>query len=145
MLENCYGTCSILTSDPAKHAIPKTAEVHILLVWASLSDNMGQGYNPMVQLQTDAPEESDLWTAWQLFSLDDDRTCHSKDGGNAYSDGKLWGDIEWAWNYYITRLRQEVSYSLEKRVIKKASTQQREPSGPRSMSFGDQRDGERML
>ena len=30
--------------------------------------------------KTDAPEESDLWTAWQLFPLDDDQTCHSKDG-----------------------------------------------------------------
>ena len=28
---------------PNKHAIPKTAEVHILLAWASLTDNMGQG------------------------------------------------------------------------------------------------------
>ena len=28
---------------------------------------------------TDAPEKSDLWTAWQLFPLDDDQTCHSKD------------------------------------------------------------------
>ena len=35
--------CCILTSDPAKHAIPKTAEVHIPLTWASLADNMGQG------------------------------------------------------------------------------------------------------
>ena len=35
--------CYILTSDPAKHAIPKTAEVHIALAWASLADNMGQG------------------------------------------------------------------------------------------------------
>ena len=26
----------------------------------------------------DTPEESDLWTAWQLFPLDDDQTCHSK-------------------------------------------------------------------
>ena len=25
-----------------------------------------------VPLQSDAPEESDLWTAWQLFPLDDD-------------------------------------------------------------------------
>ena len=35
--------CSILTSDPAKHAIPKTVEVHIPLAWASLADSMGQG------------------------------------------------------------------------------------------------------
>ena len=44
----CYkkwtgGKCCMLTSDPAKHAIPKTAEVHIPLAWAGLADNMGQG------------------------------------------------------------------------------------------------------
>ena len=36
------------------------------------ADNMGQGEGPTVPLQSDAPEESDLWTAWQLFPLDDD-------------------------------------------------------------------------
>ena len=36
------------------------------------ADNMGQGEGPMVHSYTDAPEESDLWTAWQLFPLDDD-------------------------------------------------------------------------
>ena len=41
---------------------------------------MGQGKNPAVPSQSDAPEESDLWTAWQLFPLDDDQICHSKDG-----------------------------------------------------------------
>ncbi len=45
--------CYILTLDPAKNAI-----------------------------QGDAPEESDLWTAWQLFPLDDDHTGHSKDSGS---------------------------------------------------------------
>ena len=35
--------CFILTSDQAKHAIPKSAEVHIPLAWASLADNMGLG------------------------------------------------------------------------------------------------------
>ena len=34
------------------------------------ADNMGQGEGPTVSLQSDAPEESDLWTAWQLFPLD---------------------------------------------------------------------------
>ena len=33
----------------------------------------------MVHSKTDAPEESDLWTAWQLFPLDDDQTCDFKD------------------------------------------------------------------
>ena len=36
------------------------------------ADKMGQGEGPTVPLQNDAPEESDLWTAWQLFPLDDD-------------------------------------------------------------------------
>ena len=36
------------------------------------ADNMGQGEGPTVPLQRDSPEESDLWTAWQLFPLDDD-------------------------------------------------------------------------
>ena len=31
-----------------------------------------QSEGPTVRLQSDALEESDLWTAWQLFPLDDD-------------------------------------------------------------------------
>ena len=58
---------------------------------------MGQGKNPTMPSQSDAPEESDLWTAWQLFLLDDDQTCHSKDGGSAYSDGQLWEEITGVW------------------------------------------------
>ena len=42
-------------------------------------DDMGHGEGPTVPLQSDAPEESDLWTAWQLFPLDDDQTCDFKD------------------------------------------------------------------
>ena len=34
--------------------------------------NMGQSEGPTVPIQTDAPEESNLWIAWQLFPLDDD-------------------------------------------------------------------------
>ena len=34
--------------------------------------NMRQGEGPTFPIQTDAPEESDLWTAWQLFPLDGD-------------------------------------------------------------------------
>ena len=40
--------------------------------WLIKADNMGQGEGPTVPLQSDAPEESDIWTAWQLFPLDDD-------------------------------------------------------------------------
>ena len=72
--------CCILTSNPAKHAIPKTVEVEysVSQLWEeialmSLADNMGQGKNPTVQSQTDALEEGDLWTASQLFLLDYDQ------------------------------------------------------------------------
>ena len=38
-----------------------------------LADEMGRAKKiPMVHSKSDAPEESDLWTAWQLFPLDDD-------------------------------------------------------------------------
>ena len=33
--------------------------------------DMGQGEGPIVTLQS-CTEESNLWTAWQLFPLDDD-------------------------------------------------------------------------
>ena len=34
---------------------------------------------PMVRSLTDAPEDSDLWTAWLLYPLDDDQTRDFKD------------------------------------------------------------------
>ena len=74
--------CNILTFDPAKNAIPRWCtgrKWHIRMAsnrkrshgWIK-ADNMGQGEGPIVSLQSDAPEESDLRTAWQLFPLDDD-------------------------------------------------------------------------
>ena len=45
-----------------------------------LAGEMGRGKKiPLVHAYTGAPEESDLWTAWQFFPLDDDQLCHSKD------------------------------------------------------------------
>ena len=78
-LEGCY----VLTFDPApKNAIPRWCtgrKWHIPMASNRKRSrerikvyNMGQGEGPTVLIQTDAPEESDLWTAWQLFPLDDD-------------------------------------------------------------------------
>ena len=36
-----------------------------------LADEMGRGKKFPGYTQADASEESDLWTAWQLFPLDD--------------------------------------------------------------------------
>ena len=65
--------------------VPELRAHHQIQFWVkssvkySLANNIRQGKNPTVPSQSDAPEESDLWTAWQLFPLDDDQTCHSKD------------------------------------------------------------------
>ena len=79
----------------------------------------------MVQSQTHAPEESDLWTAWQLFSLNDDQTCHSKDGGSDTFRWPVMGRY-WVGHWTIIKLgvgRKSVSWRQD--VVEKASTQQR--------------------
>ena len=122
--------CCILTFDPAKHAIPKTVEVHVPLAWVSWADSMGQGWSSAVQPQTDAPKESDLWTAWQLFPLGDNQTCHSKDSGSDTSwwpvMGRYWVD-DWT-IIWLGEDRKSVSWRQD--VVGKATTQQKGPSGP---------------
>ena len=54
----------------------------------------------MVHSLTDAPEESDLWTAWQLFPLDYDQTCDFKD---RVGD---WVGVELLYNSVKTEVRQ---------------------------------------
>ena len=76
-----------------------------------------------VPLQSDAPEESDLWTAWQLFPLDDDQTCPSKDWvGN-------WVDVELLYNSVQTEVRQLV-LELEKKCGRESHTRPKGLSGP---------------
>ena len=74
--------CNILAFDPAQKCYSKVMqqkEWHIPMAsnrkrsrGRIKADNMGQDEGITVTLQRDAPEESDLWTAWQLFPLDDD-------------------------------------------------------------------------
>ena len=72
-----------------------------------LADEMGRGKKiPMVHSYTDEPEESDLWTAWQLFPLDDDQTCDSK---NRVGD---WVGVD----YYITQSRQKQAVPVRDRT-----------------------------
>ena len=79
-----------------------------------------------VPLQSDAPEESDLRTAWQLFPLDADQTCHSKD----------WvGDqvgVELLYNSVKTEVRQlEIRRSYRRDVVGKATPGRRGSREPR--------------
>ena len=69
------------------------------------NDEMGRAKKiPTVHSWTDTPEESNLWTAWRLFPLDDDQICDFKD---RVGD---WVGV----NYYITQSRQKSSeFQLE--------------------------------
>ena len=81
-----YSYCCILTFDPAKNAIQSDApEGSDTFQWQLMRGKSRRWAQLIiwdkvkVPLQSDAPEESDLWTAWQLFPLDEDQKCHSKD------------------------------------------------------------------
>ena len=79
-----------------------------------------------VPLQSDAPEESDLWTAWQLFPLDDNQTCHSKD----WVGDRV--DVELLYNSVKTEVRQlEIGRSYRRDVVGKATPGRRGPREPR--------------
>ena len=100
--------CCILTFDPAKHAIPKMAEVHIPLAWASLADNMGQGK---------ISRYSHRLMHWKRV------TCELHD---SYFR---------SWAIELGEDRKSVSWRQD--VVGKATTQQKGSSGP-PIKFGDQ-------
>ena len=65
----------------------------------------------MVHSLTNAPEESDLWTAWQLFPLDDDQTYDFKD---RVGD---WVDVELLYNSVKTEVKTvAVAVELETEI-----------------------------
>ena len=73
-----------------------------------------------------ADEMGDLWTAWQLFPLDDGPTCDSKD---RVGD---WVGVELLYNSVKTEVRQfqlEIGRSYRRDVVRKA-TPDRRGSGP---------------
>ena len=67
--------------DPAQNAIqgdaPEGSDTMAVMWGNRVGENWLMKWDeqkkiPMVHSKTDAPEESDLWTAWQLFPLDGD-------------------------------------------------------------------------
>ena len=73
-----------------------------------LADEMGRGKKKIPwYTQTDAPEESDLWTAWQLFPLDDDQTCDFKDWVGD------WVGVQLLYNSVKTEVKFEFQFQLE--------------------------------
>ena len=134
--------CCTLTSDQAKHAIPKTAEVVYSIGVGELGWQYGTGLKSHGTVTNWCTGREWPVNWWQLFQLDDDQTCNSKDGGSAYSDGQLWGDIEWSLNYYITQCTGN-SRSLEtkpvgeKIAVEKTSSQRGWATRPRLSSLGE--------
>ena len=106
-----------------------------------LADEMGRGKKiPMVHSSTDTPEESDLWTAWQLFPLDDDQTCDFKD---LVGD---WVDVELLYNSVKTEVKlvpvavgEQTSY---RRCGRKSSIRPKWPWGPNEL--GSREDADKM-
>ena len=85
--------------------------------------------NSMVHSWTDAPEESDFWTAWQLFPLDGDQTCHSKDWVGD------WVGVELLYNSVKT-VRDQLE--LETRYGRESPTRPMGPLGT-MMSWGPEK------
>ena len=65
----------------------KSRRCALLIIWDKVK----------LPLQSDAREESDLWTAWQLFPLDDDHTGHSKLAEETHPDRQISEEIAEAW------------------------------------------------
>ena len=108
----------ILTSDPANHAIPMTAEILYSIGVGELSWSYGTGLKSHGAITNWCTGREWPVNCMTVISA---QACHSKDGGIQHSDCQLWEEIEWALNYHVT---QCTGYS---------------------MSFGDQRVGEMML
>ena len=109
--------CCILTFDPAKHAIPKTVEVHIPLAWACLADNMGQGKIPRYshRLMHRKSELHDSYFRSMTIKNAIPRTAEV-----THPDGKLWGDIEWAIEllYNLVKTRSQLVWRSDPLVTR---------------------------
>ena len=81
-------------------------------------------------------------------------TCELHDGGSIYSDGQLWGDIEWVLNYYITQCTGN-SRSFggsdefgDQKSWRNDAVEKTAPSrelGPRTSSWAAQENGKEIL
>ena len=141
--------CCILTSDPAKHAIPKTAEVAYSVVVDELGWQYGtrlKSHGTVTHWCTGRGSPVNCMTVisarwWSKHAI-------PKTAEVVYSVGHLWEEIEWVSNYYITQCTGN-SISLEIRELEKwccreNSTQQKGPSGPPIEQLGIRRVGDKM-
>ena len=95
--------CCILTFDPAKHAIPKRAEVTHSdgQLWeeiakAGLANNMEQGKIPQYSHRLMPRKRVTCELHDSYFRLMTIKHAIPGTAEATHSDGQLWGDIEWA-------------------------------------------------
>ena len=127
----------MLTFDPAKHATPNTADVHILLAWASLADKMGQGKIPRYthRLMHGKGVTCELHDSY--FRLMTIKHAILRTAEVTHPDSQSWGDIERAIELLYNSVKTGSQSVLETRswrqdVVEKASTQQKAvPTGLR--------------
>ena len=110
-------TCSILTVDPTKHTIPKTAEVHIPLAWASLADNMGQGKISRYSHRLMHRKRVTCELHDSYFPLMTIKHAIPRTAEVTHPDGQLWGDIEWAIELLYNSVKTGSQFSLETRPV----------------------------
>ena len=136
--------CCILTSDPAKHANSKTAEVAYSIGVGELGWQYGTGlksHGTVTNWCTGRGWPVNCMTVisarwWSKRAI-------LKTAEVAHSVGHLWEEIEWGLNYYITQctgnsMSFEDQTNRRQDAVEKASTQQREPSGPRLKVWGSE-------
>ena len=128
--------CCVLTSDPVKHGIPKTEEVTYCVGVGEL----GWQYRPGLKSHGTVTN----WCTGRGCPLNCmtvisarwwSKHAIPKTAEVVYSIGHLWEEIKWVLNYNITQCTGN-SISWRQDAVEKASTQQREPSGPRLISWG---------
>ena len=135
-----FTLCWILTSDPAKYAIPKTAEVACSIGVGELGWQYGTGlksHSTVTNWCTGREWPVNCITVF--FRSMTTKHAILKMAEVAHSVGHLWDEIEWALNYYITQCIGN-SMSLEIREMEKwccreNSTQQR--AGPRGLRLSN--------
>ena len=119
----------MLTVDPAKHAIPKTVDVHIPLAWASLGDNMGQGKIPQYSHRLMHRKRVTCELHESYFRSMTIKHAIPRTAEVTHPNGQLWGDIEWAIELLYNSVKTGSQSVLETRpvgdMVGKASTQQK--------------------
>ena len=110
--------CCVLTSDQAKHVIPKTAEV----VYSIGVDGLGWQYGTRIKSHGTITNWC-TWRGWPLNCMTIisarwwSKNAVPKTAEVSHSVDHLWEEIEWTLNYYITQCTGNSMSFLEIREL----------------------------